>query len=456
MIETSIKYKDSLKTIKWHDLFILHEFQQYLTRNDFIEISILNKVLRQKLKHIIFYSIEINEEFLRSLPNYFRQFSFMRLKMSKRELQANLNFKSEKIDPFISELVKRIDTFANYLKYLKLSGIAQSGYYIIPSITASNNLTSLSLSNIVVNMGDFYSLLPKLEKLECLDLEELRLIRLLDEEIIEHGAPISSTLKELSISGIYINSTDTPNFPYKFVFDGYLSFRENTFYFKLNHHPNLKKFKLYSTIYSIEFVLDFLALNTQLTDIRLPVEYFTTEYINILSNSNNINSIHIDTNDVDANFFTGQNFVQLNSLNSLTITLPNKYRYIRVYDIIYICPNLTKLDIAVTTYTSEFITKILKKLKLLKILKLKVQNISSEVIDLNIFSNVEIVRMDVKEYRTIHYTLPKPPMKFKSITFSLSPLNDDSFNLMRQRYKNDPNWKITLSNSYMKFLSSYN
>ncbi|KXN67438.1 hypothetical protein CONCODRAFT_10486, partial [Conidiobolus coronatus NRRL 28638] len=196
-------------------------------------------------------------------------------------------------------------------------------------------------------------------------------------------------------------------------------------------------------------------LNTQLTDIRFPVEYLTTEYINILSDSNNINSIHIDVNDTDADFTKNQNLHQLESLNVLTITSPNNSRHVRVYDIISICPNVTKLDIGITTYTSEFFSKILRKLKLLKILKLKVQSIPFGSLDLNIFSNIETVKIDTNEYNIIHYTLPKPPMKFKSITFTLSQRNDESFNSMRQHYKSDPNWKITLSNSYMKFSSAY-
>ncbi|KXN67441.1 hypothetical protein CONCODRAFT_10489 [Conidiobolus coronatus NRRL 28638] len=441
---------DNLKTIRWDSIFILHELQQFLDKSGLAEISLLNRLLRDKLKYKVMSSMFLGNTFLSEIVGYFNQ-----PELISRDIKSSSstisNFKCLIIDPIVEKLIRELCSYSSYLKCLKFSNLRELGYFIIPQISILNQLASLTLSDCHLSIRDFFSLLYKLEKLECLKLCEVVLILSQEETITEYDKPPPSTLKELTLYTTYFTATDSTNNPRDFIFNYNSGLDVLIYYFQLQHLPKLIKFNLHSVDYGVAYIANFLSLNPQLTHVKLPFEYFGLDYIQILSDHDNINSIEIDTSDTSPHYPSDVTLPYLHSINSLTINLYRDIEHSEIYDIIGACPNLTKLNISFYTYNSEFMTNVLKGLNLIY-LKLKIEIMPSNNLDMSIFSDIKIINIEHNNIYSINYDLPTPPMKTKSIKISENYKHSIIYNSKKESYERHANWKTILSNYNIKLL----
>ncbi|KXN67437.1 hypothetical protein CONCODRAFT_72964 [Conidiobolus coronatus NRRL 28638] len=191
------------KNIKWDVILILFEVQQYLTINDSIQISLLNKLLRLKLKRKVFNEVQIWYSNL-SQDLDFSNSNFSKFKNDLvgglETIQAKINYK---ISPFIDELISEIDWFSTYFKSLKLSYLGRECYFILNSINKFNQLSCLIMCDCYVALKDFNQLMSKLNKLERLSLQDIKFMKNNSEGPIESDTTLPVSLRELSLSNLH-------------------------------------------------------------------------------------------------------------------------------------------------------------------------------------------------------------------------------------------------------------
>jgi hypothetical protein len=436
-------------TISWDRVFILYEFQQYSSIIELLEISLLNRLLREKLKSKIFYGIEFNDLHLCQLPGYFSREILANESEPSASLETTVDFKKDKIDPFVAKLVNQVSILSPYFKSIEFFDLGRVGNFIVPIAYNFLHLTSLKIDDCIMKLKDFNQLMSKLKQLEFLYLRDCRFMRLLGEDSIEHEAHLSSSLKELHISIIYLLTTVALNSPYEILYNYDISIEEEEFYLTSHHISSIKKLELYSSDNDDKFICSFLSKNPQLTHIKLPLSNFIPETVKILSDNNNIEHMNIDLFYVDVDYSLDIALPRLLSLTSLSMPFISRNEYIRVYQIIDACPNLTKLDLEMAIYSTEFLSNVLKKLEKLKWLKLIITNFKKSELDFSLFSNIETLKFASVNKCSIPFKFPTPPMRLKSITILSGAQYIETANYLSESYINSVNWKFKFKGDAM-------
>jgi hypothetical protein len=435
------------KSIKWEVILNLFEVQQYLSIDDFIRISLLNKLLRSKLKRKIFHRVQICYSNLSqaldfSNSDYFRfENDFVG---DLEAIKARLNYK---IDPFIDELISEIECFSTYFKSLKLSFLGRECYFILNSIYSFNQLSCLIMCDCYIGLKDFNQLMSKLSKLEKLDLQDIKFMKDSMEGPIESDIALPTSLIELSLSNLHLGTANNLINLYQSLFNYDTNINTEVLYLPPQHLPNLKKFLLYTAIEDNNFINDFISLNPQLLSIKLSYSNLNFEFFKILSKNNNLKHAQMEFNYYEENIFNEESLPVLHSLNSLFIPYISRVGggYLRIYQIIDACPNLTKVDFAIKDYNVNLINRIIENLKQLNTMVLKIYNLSTKEVDLTLFKNIKCLKLSIFSDYIINYKLPSPPIELRSVTISANKEYIENYNFMKKTYKDGSGWVIKLA-----------
>ncbi|KXN67712.1 hypothetical protein CONCODRAFT_10163, partial [Conidiobolus coronatus NRRL 28638] len=260
--DISIPSKADPKRIKWDVLFLLREFKYYLSRGEFIEISSLNQLLREKLKYKVLYKVRFNLDFLFQFPNYFYLEKFEIENELDDELEAIKNFQCSRIDPFIDELVKDLNSFDLNLKQIEFDTLYRQGYFIIPLVSNFTHLSSLSIYDCDLELKSFNKLISKLEKLEFLYLNRVEFVVLAEEWHLDYETLLPNSLKELEIGYMNLRKEYYKNAPYNFLLNNTGEYMMEQYYIPPQRLPNLKKLSLsMDTKFYINYFGNLLDLN---------------------------------------------------------------------------------------------------------------------------------------------------------------------------------------------------
>ncbi|KXN67435.1 hypothetical protein CONCODRAFT_86956 [Conidiobolus coronatus NRRL 28638] len=289
----------------------------------------------------------------------------------------------------------------------------------------------------------------KLNKLEHLELGDLKLMKLPNEGYIERETQLPATLKELHLSELNLCITNALNNPYDLLYSYDIHTEEVDFHLPPQSFISIKKLGLYRYFKDERYISSLLNLNPQLSVIELPLQFYTIEIAKSLSNNSSIKSMTIRIVNEDPSYSPGIQLPYLNSLNSLSVPFMFKEEYPKFYQIINSCPNLTKLDIEVLSFRIELINTISSKLKHLKSLKLIVQNYGERELDFSLFSNIEILEFDNHNRCAIKFKFPSPPMKLKSITILSAALYANNVKFLRESEKGDSCWNFKFKGNAM-------
>jgi hypothetical protein len=441
--DSSITNKIDSKRVKWDVIFLLREFKHYLSRSEFIEISSLNQLLREKLKYKALYKVKFNLDFLFQFPNYFYREEFEVESEIDNELEAIKSFQCNRIDPFIDELVKGLNTFDFHLKQIEFDRLYRQGYFIVPLVSNFAHLSSLSIYDCDLELKSFNKLVLKLEKLKFLYLNSVEFVILAEEWHLDHGNLLPSTLEVLQLGYMSLRKEYYKNAPYNFLLNNTSEYMMNQYYIPPQHLPNLKKLSLsIDTKYYISYFPNLLDLNPQLTHISTPYYHLSPKAVRYLSEANTINEMHIIFK-ADHYEFKSLDYMLLNSLNALYFESIISSHYDKVYSLISLCPRLTKLHASLEYYSEGFIEKVLKKLDHLKVIELEIENFMREEFDLSIFSNIESLKLNISSIEVIRYILPTQLSKLRSIKLSSNEYIE-SFDIMLGEYNNSTIWNIKL------------
>jgi hypothetical protein len=434
--------KKDVKNTKWDGIFTLYEFNSYLAKGEFIEIISLNKLLREKLKHKVFYKINISHKFLLDFPNYIYYKKFDIKKEPDVELQTTKNFQNNIIDPFITDLIKGLNTFCSHLKQIEFSELFRSGYFIVPLVSNFNNLTSLSISECELDLKIFNDFILKFYKLEFLSIKYLMFLTLNEEWPLVSQTLLPQTLKELELGSIRIMETDLHKSLCEFLNEESW-FVCDCYYIPVQHLPYLKHLIITKDIaYNRDYIPNILKLNPQLTCVTFPCYYLSPNVIESLSVASNINEIQIVFK-YDNYRLRDFDIMPLDSVNTLSIKSIPSSHFHKVYTIIELFPKITKFYASFGYFDNVFFAIFITDLKYLKNIELEIDYYSDEELDLSILSNIETLKLDFSYRKTIRYKLPTQPSNLKLIKIT-SKNYLESFNFMLEDYKGSSIWNITL------------
>ncbi|KXN67436.1 hypothetical protein CONCODRAFT_10483 [Conidiobolus coronatus NRRL 28638] len=145
------------KNIEWEKALILFEFQRCLDKPKLLEISLLNRYLREKLKKTIFKVVKINFSNAYKFPDYFVPGRFEIEQENLTDLEKS-NIKSSRIDPSVTKLTSEIDKYSVYFKSLEFIDLDNAGYFVIPIIDSFSHLSSLNIRKCYINLSVFNKL----------------------------------------------------------------------------------------------------------------------------------------------------------------------------------------------------------------------------------------------------------------------------------------------------------
>jgi hypothetical protein len=448
--------KDSLQNLKWGTILNLHEFQQYLAINDLIETSLLNKQLRDRLKNKLYYNIEFNYSVVEKQSNYSEYLDFVaKNQLGACDLDECSNFKKSHIDPLVHKTVNEVEIFSSYTKAITLNSLDWLGYYILPVSGMFDQLIKLEVYGCTIDFKEFNHLLAKLNKLEVLRLYHVNFLDISLDRTIKYFSNAPPTLKELCVSYCYIHKAGFPSNQYQYLLNYQDLSANEVYYLPLQNFPNLKSLQIRSNNNCSDNLLKFLSLNTQLSEIIIPISSINPQIIKILANNNNIKRINTDFYKINNDFQITPRLPLLYSLQSFSSAFSSiaAERYPIFNQIIGLCPNLTKLDISVFHYDSEFIKGLLSKLNQLTLFKLSIYRFFGEEIDLTSFSKIKILKLKFLSKTEAYYKLPSHPANLKFINISLSKHCSNYFRDLDKKYNNIPDWKFKILPKTINFIA---
>jgi hypothetical protein len=171
--------------IDWSWMLAKFSIAIYLDKYDTLDLSLVNKKIRDKLYPVIFNQMEINYRVLLQHSNFFDQKRYRRFgnlsymekikKFKKYGLNDQLAFKELQIDPFIEESNITLKSASMYCKSLTFDSKYRvyddrPSYFIFPLFESFYNLNNLTLYKYSIPFISFYNLLSKLENLEILNM----------------------------------------------------------------------------------------------------------------------------------------------------------------------------------------------------------------------------------------------------------------------------------------------
>lgn len=438
-----------MKQLDWDLVFFLKEFQENLRTHDLVEISLLNKLIREKSKKTVFSGIKLGDSILQRLTD---------IDSNEEELFKDAPdsgysleyFKSTVIDPFVNNLIAEVDVFSPYLNSLKFDNLLGTACYLMPLAFHFNHLVNLKFCDCTVDIKDFKHLMDKLTSLESLVIYNLKMLKLFDYGPIQSKIIIPSTLKFLSVSRLYIDNASQYSTHYEYFYDNGLLDSSEVYFIPPKHYPNLKKLQLDYVGDTIEYIFEFLTLNPQIVFVKLPLRNLYSNCIKALHENNNVKQLIIDPCSFDDDVELAASVTVLKSLHSLHLTKVYSRSHSKLLDIFSAFSAIRKLEIDLADYDRFFIARILKKLTRLKLLIIKTGVFYTLDINLTMYSNIEALKLNIKTDNETSYYLPSPPKRIQSISISSGALYKKNFASLKEAYKNNRYWKIYLVGELIK------
>jgi hypothetical protein len=432
-----------MKHLKWDFIFILKEFQEQLIILDLVEVSLLNRFVREKLSKTILSDIELGGTILGRLPDI--DLNDKDLFKDTPDRGYNLPYlKNSIVDPFVSELIEEANGFSTYVNSLKFDNLQDTACFLMPLAFHFNQLTSLKFYDCIVDLRDFKNLMDKLVNLEILVLYNSKMLKFLDYGSIESEIVIPSTLKFLSLSHLYIDTISLQSNPYEYIFDHGITDNRGVFLIPPKCYQSLKKLQVEYSTDTKDYVLEFLSSNPQLSCVILPLKYLYLDSIKVLSENNNIHRIVIDPCYFKDNSQSNVSVPILNSLKSLHITNLFHNSYSKLYEIVNSFSAIRTLKIDLVDYDDQFIANILDKLTQVQSLTIKADYLHVYDIDLDMYTNIEVLDLNINADEKTLYKLPSPPTKINFINILSGVEHRENFSYLKDNYSCSL-WEIKLN-----------
>ncbi|KXN65489.1 hypothetical protein CONCODRAFT_74255 [Conidiobolus coronatus NRRL 28638] len=291
--------ESELDKVDWENVLIIKEYQKYLHITDIIEISLLSKLIRQKLKLRLFESIKFNG---RQFEKYFNSRDSLILGSFEFIKHYEMYFtvigfdKSPytglKAEDALQELEDDLINVKSSVKSFEFSYTSRIGYYLFPLLYIFDNLTRLKIFDCIIPLAEFCKLLKCL-KLENLDIVDSSFTKHPNEELTTEDIRFPNTLKVLSISTCNFCSDSFLLTLQKYLFGKANCNNISDFKFPSAKIPSLVSFAL-KTIYSGDYgASQFLLNNPQLEHLKIESDHLDQVKFDYISKSKTIKNLEL-------------------------------------------------------------------------------------------------------------------------------------------------------------------
>ncbi|KXN67431.1 hypothetical protein CONCODRAFT_10479 [Conidiobolus coronatus NRRL 28638] len=443
--------------IHWELVFFIREFKEYVDINDLIELSLTSKLIRLKLSSTLFSCIEFNNQNLSMRSNYFaneedkwqmKNRSIMKKfkSYSKRVFDRNSEFKSSIIDPFVNDIQLELGAYQEHVKEIKFLSLEKPCYYIFPISQIFTSLTKLTLFDVYINLNGFINAMKALENLKKLNLN-LVAFEKLSRSVSYNEDIFSQSLSELNIDNCTISSSMLPNKPLKYLFDMNLEHSQFAIQFKPSFLPNLKALSLKSNDFPSYYINLWLAMNPHLLDIRFNIVNPREIELDLIAQNNTLQSLEIEFL-LHEYYITSLDTPLLISIQYLNIR-KIRARCPIVKELIFSCPNITKLELELMYYNEEYITDLESRLHNLKSLSLNLCELTETKFKIPKLVHTNCLNIILSTNSVEEFILPSENnLLIISISYTYKVVDIAEF---REIHKFYANWNIDQKNDNILF-----
>ncbi|KXN66077.1 hypothetical protein CONCODRAFT_20433 [Conidiobolus coronatus NRRL 28638] len=353
--------KDNDKKINWLDIILNAEFQNAVQFKTLVEVSMVSKLAREKLKPVVFkrigifvkdtkfdsnvLSIDIEQHF--NISQFYSEY----FKMDTNKIAKSIEFDYHSLKEIHSGIVQ--GSFNDYgvaLKDIKkhsnnfyLGKARNVGYYLYPLINGFDNLTSLTINDCNIPFTAFSDIGKALSNLNKLGLYSVNLVKLYSDIITSGDISFPANLTSLMIFHIQIATTDllldpieyllntkTDNYTYEHFVLPKLTF---PILKRLNYAPS----KILPNTNSNLGLEEFLNANPKLESLNI-MKY----NLKMNSSLNSLKFLEVDDN-ICFNSIT--NISSLDNINNLTFNIHSFDNTANFSKLCRLCPNLVELSL---------------------------------------------------------------------------------------------------------------
>jgi hypothetical protein len=388
---------DNNLKINYLNLVTNIEFQSYLDLELLKEISMVSKLMREKLKPILFKNLRLCLESIKFESNvisiaYENQYNFQEYDYSALREENNGSIKES-----LNEYIIALSDIKKFTKSFYFEYNSNAGYYLYPLIKIFDNLTELNIRLCHFPFDKFINIGKTLPNLCRLELESVELVKSTSDIISESNIIFPPNLSYLRLFLIYITTSTLLSDPYEHLFNtnAYPTSYECLTLPKISI-PTLKRIDFQPKGQQSHGLEEFLDINPNVESL-----YTRDYYLNISSNLNSLKSL--DNDDLLILNYTDYTF-NLSSINSLKFSTTNFNYSENIKRLCQLCPNLVNLNIRFFGKTPDFqaiidnyLLPILSKLKHLKALALIDIHIdmNGQILDFTKFSKIEKLKIQL-------------------------------------------------------------
>jgi hypothetical protein len=388
---------------RWLSIIFINEFQINLSIESLKELSLVSKLVREKLKPRIFENIEISINnydfefkdniFIEYMNQYLDSQSFININRYNENYYKNLS-----IEKSLNEYTCSLKDIKRFVKSFRSLYMERSVYYLFRIASIFENLTDLKLKICDIPFDAFTNIGKILPNLKVLCLDNINLLKSHTDSISTGDIVFPSRLSYLKIFSVYVVSIKSLSDSYNFLFN---SERERFTYENFNLHsislPYLKRLDFLPNDDGHRGIEEFLEINP-----GLELLYTRMYKLNITNSLKCLKSLNIDDR---INLCNIKIAYTLENANSLLFIVKNPGYSENIQWLCQLCPNLINLRLQFLRNTPNtypeidcYLLSTLSNLLQLKTLHLKgIQiNENTELLDFTKLSQIETLKVVLK------------------------------------------------------------
>jgi hypothetical protein len=379
--------------INWLNIIFNDDLLECLELESIKEISLVSKLVREKLKPRLFKYLELsannydfkfkNNIFIEYIQGYLN-----RVPINRTYNNAKIDQKIALIESGIGEFNCSVLNIKKFVKSFRLSDTHKAGYYLFHLSTIFINLTNLNLRSCIIPYNEFSKLGESLQSLKSIQLTQVNLAKVLDDDLNQHTFKFSPYLDTLEVYQCCVINLQLLSDPNELIFIENTRIMYSYFDLPMVSVPSLKRLTFFGNGLADNGYKTFLDSNPSL--VSLKVEYLD---LSVIKNLRSLNSLEIGTvTKIDS-------MIQSHALECVKVLKINNLctiYYQNIERLCLLCCNLEYLKFSVSYEGFQhaingYLERIVSKLQKLKTFHLLFSHIEGENLDISIFSNLESI-----------------------------------------------------------------
>jgi hypothetical protein len=307
-----------MKVVNWNLILQKPEFCEYLPILDIFQLSLINSLIRNRLKYAIFSRFNITKYFKKEYKD----------KIEKDLESNNIETWPSYFDEYLSYIKLSLLNLPHkqFIKHLAYNETVPLSFINLSLIEVFTNLIRLEFIRVKVPFDSILNIFSRLSSLEYLDLHFVSIIKLKNDNFNCSDLTFPPSLKTLKFGDIDIIVSKLDYYPNLLNYDYVLDIESiQEIYIHPQSLQNLQSFSYLPRISSsltenTQNFLNFLNLNKNLKVLQTLPKYFDKNIVKGLSDINRLTKLKL------GHFFKhskipNSSYPKLNSVISLSLSL---------------------------------------------------------------------------------------------------------------------------------------